>query len=700
VIGFFPIGVSMRFFNFSFLIIIGLLVTPAGCSFDQSGLPDIGEVTCSDNTLNGDETDVDCGGSCDKCESQKDCLINTDCISDFCNPSNICELNVSCLDETQNGNETDIDCGGSCDKCENGKSCLLNIDCVSDICDSSYICSGPSCNDQEQNGTETDVDCGGNSCDKCTTGESCLINSDCLSDFCNDSYICEINISCSDATQNGNETDIDCGGDICSPCIVDDSCLVDSDCETLSCSETTFKCLVPSCTDDATNGNETDLNCGGNTCDPCVVDDSCLINLDCETLSCSSTNFLCLMPSCTDDATNGNETDLNCGGNTCDPCLVDDSCLVNLDCKTLSCSETTFLCLFPSCTDDATNGNETDFNCGGNNCDPCVVDDSCLINLDCESLSCSSTNFLCLSPSCTDGATNGNETDLNCGGGTCAPCVAGKVCADDADCVSVNCSVANICLDTSCFDNTQNGNETDVDCGGITCNPCIVDQGCSVNSDCATDFCDTSGNSCQYATSCKDLLTKNTSIVSGSFSIIPPAQTTPLDVYCEVQGALAYTFYYVSGGTGTNDKDDTNTCDNLGLSMFVPSTESHYNYARDYALNLSISTTGDFLGPMGIYSPVNGDNNGDDEWDNVCRFKKMISGGGADTMSNADCGFIAITGGSYWVSELMYVSEPNGDYDADCWLNIDWNFNGDVSWWNDRDCDYTYNNYMCMSLDD
>jgi hypothetical protein len=532
----------MRFFNFSFLIIIGLLIIPAGCSFDKSGLADISNVACSDNTLNGDETDVDCGGSCDKCESQKDCLINTDCISDFCNASYICELDISCLDATQNGNETDIDCGGSCDKCEIGKSCLVNIDCLSDSCDASYICSGPSCSDDIINGNETDVDCGGVYCDKCTTGQACLLNTDCISDFCNASKICEIGITCSDATQNGNETDIDCGGDVCSPCIVDDSCLVNS---------------------------------------------------DCETLSCSATNLICLLPSCTDDATNGNETDLNCGGNVC------------------------------------------------------------------------------------------------------APCVAGKVCAIDADCVSVDCSGANICLDTSCTDSIHNANETDVDCGGVTCASCLVNEGCLINSDCVTDYCDTSGNGCQYATSCKDLLVQNGSIISGTYSIIPPTGPGVIDVYCEVQGTDAYTFYYVSGGLGTEKTSDTNTCDNLGLMMFVPGNENHYNYGSGYALALNISTGGDFIGPMGIYSP----DYGDSDWSSECAYKKNRTGE-SDTLDRNLCNFMVITGGTWWASDRTDVSQPSGDYTANCWLGYSWDGNGDITFYHDWNCNYTYNDYMCMSIDD
>jgi hypothetical protein len=45
------------------------------------------------------------------------------------------EPEVSCTDATKNGNETDVDCGGTCTiKCASGSGCKANSDCVSNIC--------------------------------------------------------------------------------------------------------------------------------------------------------------------------------------------------------------------------------------------------------------------------------------------------------------------------------------------------------------------------------------------------------------------------------------------------------------------------------------------------------------------------------------------------------------------------------------
>ncbi|MCB0760597.1 MAG: T9SS type A sorting domain-containing protein [Flavobacteriales bacterium] len=101
--------------------------------------------TCNDGIQNGDETGVDCGGSCAPCATCNDGIQNgnetgVDCGGD-------CAPCATCNDGIQNGNETGVDCGGDCAAC-------------------------PTCNDGIQNGDETGVDCGG-SCAPCGGGGGC-----------------------------------------------------------------------------------------------------------------------------------------------------------------------------------------------------------------------------------------------------------------------------------------------------------------------------------------------------------------------------------------------------------------------------------------------------------------------------------------------------------------------------------------------
>jgi len=76
---------------------------------------------------------------------------------------------VSCSNGIQDGEESDVDCGGSCDECDLTNKCVEDSDCHSGFCNSSNKCAKPSCSDETKNGDETDVDCGGDECSKTLT---------------------------------------------------------------------------------------------------------------------------------------------------------------------------------------------------------------------------------------------------------------------------------------------------------------------------------------------------------------------------------------------------------------------------------------------------------------------------------------------------------------------------------------------------
>lgn len=105
----------------------------SGSSSSSSGVPN---PTCSDMAKNGDETDVDCGGpKCLACSAGQKCFTDSDCASGFCGANDICASAANCMDNTKNGKETDIDCGGGdCVPCSNGNFCIQNSDCQSGSC--------------------------------------------------------------------------------------------------------------------------------------------------------------------------------------------------------------------------------------------------------------------------------------------------------------------------------------------------------------------------------------------------------------------------------------------------------------------------------------------------------------------------------------------------------------------------------------
>ena len=105
--------------------------------------------------------------------------------SKVCDGAGNC-VDPSCTDQVKDGDETDVDCGGSCGPCGDGKACATGSDCTSGVCDSdTNTCAAPACDDEVKNGNETDVDCGG-SCDPCDDGKACETGTDCASGVCED----------------------------------------------------------------------------------------------------------------------------------------------------------------------------------------------------------------------------------------------------------------------------------------------------------------------------------------------------------------------------------------------------------------------------------------------------------------------------------------------------------------------------------
>ena len=153
--------------------------------------------SCRDRVVNAGETGVDCGGSssCARCFAGQACLVNGDCAPDapICDPANKVCSRPLCADSIKNLDESDVDCGGSCDDCTEGKQCTQTSDCQSGLeCHpNDKLCVTPTCTDTWKNGTETDTDCGG-SCPKCSIGKTCQNDSDCASEapFCSSMHTC------------------------------------------------------------------------------------------------------------------------------------------------------------------------------------------------------------------------------------------------------------------------------------------------------------------------------------------------------------------------------------------------------------------------------------------------------------------------------------------------------------------------------
>ncbi len=247
---------------------------------------------CMDGVLDGNETDVDCGGgTCPPCGVGLMCKVGTDCTSGACDALVHTCLGPQCSDGVKDGNETDVDCGGSCGACAVGKGCAVDQDCLSEACDGvSLTCAANQCVDHQKDGTETDVDCGGGTCPLCALGKTCGNGGDCASNYCNPSH------QCAAVNQCVNQTDVGCGGGgACPPCALGKMCQVLTDCVSMACDAVTLVCVSDHCFDHAEDGDETDLDCGGPTCVArCTSGKYCKLTSDCAAgLTCAATAHIC-----------------------------------------------------------------------------------------------------------------------------------------------------------------------------------------------------------------------------------------------------------------------------------------------------------------------------------------------------------------------------------------------------------------------
>ena len=290
-------------------------------------------------------------------------------------------------------------------------------------------------------------------------------------------------VDCENLVMDGGETDIDCGGPYCEGCDPGDGCGAHTDCESRVCSPSTNTCEAPACDDDVENGDESDVDCGGPSmvCPRCSSGAECYGAADCDSKVC--TQEVCQAATCTDGVLNGTESDTDCGIG-CPLCADGRPCNSADDCTNGVCDE---VCQVPACDDGVANGTETDIDCGG----PCPV--RCPDNAGCDSpADCVSgvcTDDVCQAPTCVDDVQNGDEADIDCGGQSllCPRCETGAACELPADCVSGVCGVMG-CVAPNCDDGVHNGDESDIDCGG-PCDPCPDGATCSTHADCQSARC-------------------------------------------------------------------------------------------------------------------------------------------------------------------------------------------------------------------
>ncbi|MDF2697387.1 MAG: Tryptophan synthase alpha chain, partial [Labilithrix sp.] len=237
------------------------------------------------------------------------------------------------IDEPDASTNNEPNCGRLTTPCNEGGACEGAADCASGLCRDG-TCRTVTPSDGMQNGDETDVDCGGSASPACLDGKKCLAASDCQSAVCTGN-ICQVP-SPTDNTKNGDETDLDCGGSKAPKCKSGQGCTADTDCDNVLCDTVAKKCKPPGDDDGLKNGDETGIDCGGPTTPKkCPPGQGCTTLTDCDATKCNDASKTCDAPAANDDIKNGSETDIDCGGGAptdAKRCLEGQACEVDADC--------------------------------------------------------------------------------------------------------------------------------------------------------------------------------------------------------------------------------------------------------------------------------------------------------------------------------------------------------------------------------
>ncbi len=399
----------------------------------------------------------------------------------------------------------------------------------------------PSCRDEEQNGEESDIDCGGMTCPRCETGQLCNVGDDCVDFVCTDGECAPP--SCSDGLKNGLESATDCGGD-CDPCGGSGTGGAGGD--------------GAGGSGGATAECESDNDC--NDSDVCT-NDAC-VSAKCEhtnnTAPCASDQLDCTDDVCADgicehvaddtcdcyvdtDCDDGNLcTDETCENHVCVPTNNNDPC----ESDNVAC--TVDLCTNGTCEHEPDGSCECEMDADCDDTNVCT-DDVCEAYV-CQTIAntdpCATDSIDCTVDVCSAGRCE-HQPDGTCDCLIDADCDDTEVCTNDA-CVNYACQITN---NTNACDSDNIACTIDV-CGGGVCNhnptgscQCLNAGNCNDSNACTDDDC--VGYACTH--------TNNTA----------PCATDGIACTVDVCSAGACT--HVSQGCGCNvpaDCNDGNPCTN------------------------------------------------------------------------------------------------------------------------------------------
>lgn len=222
--------------------------------------------------------------------------------------------------------------------------------------------------------------------------------------------------TCSDGARNGAETDVDCGGSACAACAVQKACAADADCRSGLCTAGRCAACAAAAACPGADGACRVRTCTAGTCGFADVAAgtpvAAQIAGDCHLSTCDGAGG-------TQDAID--DTDVPASGGICQV----GACAAGVPQQGPAPAGTT--CSTPT----------------GHLCDGAASCVECLAAADCTSGVCAGNT--CQAPACTDLVRNGSESDVDCGGGTCPACTAGRACLVHTDCAAGAACSAGVC---------------------------------------------------------------------------------------------------------------------------------------------------------------------------------------------------------------------------------------------------------------
>ncbi len=138
---------------------------------------DVGQCAVGE-AASGTQCAYEGGKVCDGAGHCVECYQGSDCVEGVCQ-NHIC-ASPGCVDFVKNGDETDIDCGGSCAPCGIGAFCNGPSDCVSGICNGTC----QPCTTDSACAPDQYCDSTGTCQSTKVTGDACTASGQCQSGFC------------------------------------------------------------------------------------------------------------------------------------------------------------------------------------------------------------------------------------------------------------------------------------------------------------------------------------------------------------------------------------------------------------------------------------------------------------------------------------------------------------------------------------